>query len=150
MKIYYTLLILFIAAFISCGKDKFTTEPQVKINSIKPSTVTLGNIITVKGEYTDQEGDLDSALIVYKWYNGATAVRHDTARFTFASLNLPSDIKEAQINLDFQYATSNPNGYMTLPGGNRDTTAALGLILIDKAGNRSNYAESDQIRLIKP
>lgn len=151
MKIIFSLLIVFVAIFFSCNKDKFTTEPQVKINSIQPGTVQSGNIVSMKGEYTDQEGDLDTALIVYKWYNGSTAVRHDTFRFAFSSLNLPTNTKEADITVDFQYNTSNPNGYITLPGVSvRDTTATLGLILIDKAANRSNYAESDQIRLIKP
>jgi len=151
MKMKYILLLTGFAFAAGCGKDKFTTEPQITINSIKPGTVQSGAIVSLKGKFTDQEGDLDSALIVYKWYNGITAVRHDTFRFSFATLNMPGNTKEADISVDFQYNTTNPNGYLTLPGVSvRDTTASLGLLLIDKKGNRSNFAESDQIRLIKP
>jgi hypothetical protein len=140
---------IFIA--ISCNKDKFTTVPQVSITSISPSTVSNGNIVSMKGNYTDKEGDIDSILIVYKWYNGAAVVKKDTFRYTFAGLNLPSKTDEADLSIDFQYNTSNPNGFVTLPAASpRDTTGTLGLILIDKAKNRSIYAESKQIRLKKP
>ena len=151
MKIFLSFLILLTVTAIGCNKDKFTTVPQVSIKSISPGTVVTGNIISLKGKYTDQEGDLDSVYVVYKWYNGAAAVKNDTFRYTFSSLNLPPKIKEADITVEFQYNTSNPNGYITLPGVSvRDTTASLGLVLIDKASNRSDYAESDKIRLIKP
>lgn len=151
MKIFQYLAISFFIIILSCNKDKFTTVPQVRINSISPTTVFNGNIIDMKGDYTDQEGDLDSALIVYKWYNGAAVVKKDTFRYSFTALDLPAKTKEADIVINFQYNTSNPNGFVTLPGVSpRDTTASLGLILIDKAKNRSNYAESKQIRLKKP
>jgi hypothetical protein len=136
---------------LSCNKDKFTTAPQVSIKSIAPKTVNSGNIISMKGKYTDQEGDLDSVLIVYKWYNGTTAVKNDTFRYSLTNLNIPAKTREADIQIDFQYNTSNSSGFITLPGVSiRDTTATLGLVLIDKDSNRSAYAESDQIRLIKP
>jgi hypothetical protein len=151
MRIISSLLILSLFVAASCNKDKFTTIPQVSIESIKPDVVSNGNIISMKGEFTDQEGDLDSALIVYKWYNGAIVVRNDTFRYTFATFDLPPKTRQADISVDFQYNTSNPNGLVTLPGaGIRDTTATLGLILIDKANNRSAYAESAPIRLKKP
>ena len=151
MKIIQPLLITLIIVAISCNKDKFTTIPQISIESISPSTAVNGSIISVKGKYTDQEGDVDSALIVYKWYNGATVVRKDTFRYSFARFDLPPATRKADISVDFQYNTSNPNGYVTLPGASiRDTTGTLGLILIDKAKNRSNYAESKPIRLKKP
>lgn len=151
MKSIQPLLITLIIVAISCNKDKFTTIPQISIESISPSTAVNGDIISVKGKYTDQEGDVDSALIVYKWYNGTTVVRKDTFRYSFASFGLPPSTKKADISVDFQYNTSNPNGYVTLPGASlRDTTGTLGIILVDKAKNRSNYAESKPIRLKKP
>lgn len=151
MKAILVLLVACSIVFFACNKDKFTTAPQVSIKSISPKTVISGNIISLKGKYTDQEGDLDSVLIVYKWYNLTTAVKNDTFRYSFGNLNIPPNTKQADIQIDFQYNTSNSSGYLTLPGVSiRDTTATLGLVLIDKDSNRSAYAESDQIRLIKP
>lgn len=150
MKLIQPLLITLIIITISCNKDKFTTVPQLDINSISPGTVFSGNNLSMKGEYRDQEGDVDSALIVYKWYNGTTAVKNDTFRYSLEALNLPAKTRQADFSVDFQYNTLNP-GFLTLPGVSvRDTTATLGMILIDKAKNRSDYAESDPIRLIKP
>jgi len=152
MKFIQPLLITFIIVMISCGKDKFTTVPQVDVKSISPNNVQSGDIIEMKGKYTDQEGDVDTVLIIYKWYNGAASfLPLDTFRFPMSALNLPDNTREGDIIVAYQYNTTNPNGYLTLPGVTvRDTTASLGLILIDKAGNRSNYDESDKIRLIKP
>jgi len=95
---------------------------------------------------------VDSVLLIYKWYNGSASVLPlDTFRYSLGALQLPDNTREADIIVEFQYNTFNPNGYITLPGVSvRDTTATLGLILVDKAGNRSNYDESDKIRLIKP
>jgi hypothetical protein len=151
MRIISPLLILIVLVVTGCDKDKFTTIPQVSIESIEPEVVSNGNIISLKGEYTDKEGDVDSALIVYKWYNGTAVVRDDTFRYSFEVFDLPAKTTQADISLDFQYNTSNPNGYVTLPGaGVRDTTATLGILLIDKENNRSVYAESAPIRLKKP
>ena len=138
-------LVIFVAA---CNKDKFTSAPQIDIKSISPETVVSGNIITVKGKYTDKEGNIDSVLVVYKWYAGTTVTRKDTFRYSFAALNLPPKTMEADINLTFEYNTLNTD-YAKLSGVTKDTTATLGIILKDKDSLRSNYSESTQIRLKK-
>lgn len=142
---------LFLLILIGCQKDKFTTVPQVTIKSISPSTAVSGSVIQVDGNYTDLEGDIDSALIVYKWYNNTTAVRFDTFRFGFNLLAIPAGVQKGELTLQFEYNTNNYPNLTKLPGvSQRDTTAAFGLVLIDKAKNRSNYAESPTIRLKKP
>lgn len=151
MKFIPFLLITVTLLAVSCSKDKFTTVPQFTIESISPGTVFNGNIVSLQGKFTDQEGDVDSALVVYKWYNAAAVVRKDTFRYSITDFNLPAKTRKAEMTIDFQYNTSNPNGYVTLPGASiRDTTATLGIVLIDKAANRSVYTESAQIRLKKP
>ena len=146
----YVLLVLVVIA-TACNKDKFTTEPQVEVKSITPETVFNGNIINLKAKYTDDEGDLDSAYVVYKWYNGATVVKADTFRYPYSILNLPSDLRRADIEVTFEYNTNNNPDLVPLPGVSvRDTTATFGLILIDKARHRSNYSESTPIRMKKP
>jgi hypothetical protein len=151
MKVFSFLLVLLVVGVASCDKDKFETVPQLNINSISPNTVNNGDIIQMKGDFTDQEGDIDSAIIVYKWYNGpVTILPLDTLRYSFASLDLPENLKEAEIIIAFEYNTSNSPFHISLGGVERDTTATFGLILIDKEGNRSEYKESDQVRLIKP
>ncbi len=148
-RILYILSFILVVA-VACNKDKFTTVPQVSIKSITPSTVNNGNIISMKGSYTDLEGDLDSVFVVYKWYNGVLVTKKDTFRYAYSNLNLPPKTKQADISIDFEYNTNNSGVFISLQGVSRDTTATLGLILLDELKNRSTYAESKPIRLIKP
>jgi hypothetical protein len=142
-------LVVLLAA--ACNKDKFTSEPQVKVTSIQPAVVTTGNVIKLLANYTDQEGDIDSIYIVYKWYNASGSTRADTLqRFPISRLGLPGALRKADIQLEFEYNTYNQPGLVTLPGVLRDTTASLGLVLIDKTRKRSNYSESARIRLRRP
>lgn len=142
---------LLLVVLTGCQKDKFTTIPQVAIESISPSTAISGSVIQVDGNYSDLEGDIDSALIVYKWYRNTTAVRFDTFRFGFDQLGIPAGVQKGELTLQFEYNTNNYPDLTKLPGvSQRDTTAAFGLLLIDKAKNRSNYSESPTIRLKKP
>ena len=151
MKLSLFLISALLILVISCNKDKLTTIPQVTVKSISPSTVYSGDIITMKAKYTDKEGDIDTIFVVYKWYNGAAVVRKDTFRYPFSSLNVPAKTQDADMDVTFEYNTNNHPDLRFLPGVSpRDTTATLGLILKDKAGNRSNYSESNQIRLKKP
>lgn len=149
MKLILSVTTICLVFFLACNKDKFTTAPQITIKSIAPKTVSSGDIISLKGKYTDAEGDIDTVFIVYKWYNGATIVRNDTFKYPFSTLNVPDKTREADINVILEYNTNN-TGLAFLPGVPRDTTATLGLMLKDKAANKSNYAESDPIRLKKP
>ncbi|MBL0232307.1 MAG: hypothetical protein IPQ08_01430 [Chitinophagaceae bacterium] len=151
MKYFLVLVAGVLLTATACNKDKFKTEPQVEVKSISPGTVVNGNIISLKGNYTDDEGDLDSVLLVYKWYNNAAIVRNDTFRFNFANLGLPDKVREADIQVLLEYNTQNQANMVSIAGVSlRDTTASFGLLLIDKAGHRSNYAEAGKIRLKKP
>ena len=120
------------------------------VKSITPSVVFSGDIITMKGKYTDLEGDIDTVLVVYKWYNGAAVVKKDTFRYAFSTLDVPVKTQEADMNVTFEYNTNNRPDLRFLQGVGKDTTATLGLILKDKGSHRSNYSESNQIRLKKP
>ncbi|HYC38888.1 MAG TPA: hypothetical protein VEB63_00240 [Chitinophagaceae bacterium] len=135
---------------IACNKDKFTTVPQVQGKSISPETVFQGDIIRFVSKFTDKEGDLDSLLVIYKWYSGTNVTRvYDTMRETLNGHNLPASVKDGEIVLQYSYnqgGSGRPPTLTPVPA-NRDTVATLGIIVIDKAGNRSNYAESGRITL---
>lgn len=143
------LALLLIAG--GCKKDTYTTVPQVTVKSISPSTVVTGNVIEIKGSFTDLEGDVDSALIAYKWFNGPVGtIQYDTFRMAFDDIGLPAGTRRADLSIQFEYNADNNPNIPNLPGVSlRDTTAAFGLLLIDKAKNRSNYSESPTIRLKK-
>jgi hypothetical protein len=149
MKYSFILFAVLVTLTPGCEKNKFTTEPQVEVKSINPKTVFQGDIIEFRSKFTDKEGDVDSALIVYKWYNGAAVVEVDTFRYPFDALNLPPRTKEGDIFIEFAYAQQ-VDPYLQLGAVTRDTNSAFGLILLDKAKHRSAYVETEQIRLKKP
>jgi hypothetical protein len=146
MKTRIIFLAVFFIAFTACSKDKFTTEPQVKIKNVVPDPVFNGQIIRVNGSFTDDEGDLDSVYVVYKWFNGANATRVDTFRYVIGGLGIPEATRQADLTIQYAYGQIIPD-YQTIGLVAKDTSASFGLILVDKQGQRSNYTESKQIRL---
>jgi hypothetical protein len=143
----FAFLVLF--ALVSCEKNRFTTVPQVEIKALTPETVEQGDIIRFRSEFTDKEGDLDSILIIYKWYDGSTATKSDTFRFTTENVGIPSKLTDGEIIIEYSYGSFN-DPFPILGSVAQDTTAAFGIIAIDKTALRSEYVESKLIRLIKP
>ena len=134
-----------------CSKDKFTTIPQLSISSISPDSVFSGDIMRIKGKYTDKEGDIDSIFVVRKYFAGETPTLIDTIeRFQFARLGVPDNTTKADMEVAYEYNTDNYPDIPLLNGVSKDTSAAFGIILKDKAGNRSVYSESKKVRLKKP
>lgn len=153
MKKLIAPLLVIVVIVLACNKDKFTTEPQLKAKSISPKESVQGDLISFKGSFTDEEGDIDSAFIVYKKYNSAnTATDIDTFRdYTITALQLPAGTRSGDFTITFSNGRQ-IDPYPQLPNTppNRDTLITLGLIVKDKAGNRSNYAESEKITLKRP
>lgn len=149
MKFWFSPVIIFILVVVACNKNKITAAPQVTVKSISPGQVYQGNVIKLDTKFTDKEGDLDSVLIVYKWYANTTVTFNDTLRYSIGGLNIPPDTRQADIIVQFAYGRF-VSDYALLPGSPvaKDTTASLGLVLVDKAGLRSGYSESGKIRLL--
>jgi hypothetical protein len=65
MKLFLILAILFAVAMMSCGKDKFKTQPQIEIKSINKTTIGRSDILRVRLRITDKEGDMATGKLVY-------------------------------------------------------------------------------------
>ena len=139
------------ATLAACSKDKFETKPQIKINEFGPSEVVKGQLIQLRATVTDKEGDIqDSLYVVRKRYNITSGVllNNDTIRYSLKTLGAPTKT-ETEIQVSFLYGELQPN---VAPIENLvpvDRGYTLGLVIIDKAGNRSEYVESDKIILKK-
>jgi hypothetical protein len=145
---FSVLCILLIAG---CKKNKYTTEPQITIKSISPSKVLKDNVIQIKGTFTDDEGDIDSALIIYKWYDGATPIDiTDTLRIGFDVLKIPAKTRDGDFTILFGYGSFNTGFIPLTPSPSiRDTTANFAILFKDKAKHVSPVKETDKIRLTK-
>jgi hypothetical protein len=146
MKVGFLILLPTLILLAACTKNKFTTDPQVTVKSVSPGEVNFGDILTIDAKFTDKEGDIDSALIVYKWYASDIVTMSDTLRYNFAGLKLPAKTTQGEMTIRFEYGSNN-TGYLPFAPVSKDTTGTFGLILIDKGSHRSNYSESGKVRL---
>jgi hypothetical protein len=147
MKRIFVSIVL-AALLLACSKDKFKTEPQVEIKSFGPEEVRKGELFTLRVEVTDKEGDVqDSVLLVRKRYNAGVALPADTLRYTIKDFHAPIKTR-IEISAEFSYGELRDNYIFQNPEV-KDTEITIGIIVRDRAGNRSNYAESDKILLKK-
>lgn len=141
-----------LVVLLACSKDKFQTTPQIEIKSFQPTDVKNRDIITLKATVTDKEGDLkDTIFIVNKRYNlaGDTLLSADTVNFNLGTLAFPEKDK-IDIEIVYTYGYQDQNlTKMYLALQDKERRFAVGLIIKDKAGNRSEYVESDKI-VLKP
>jgi hypothetical protein len=146
------LLALFLVAGVlaACSKDKFKTVPQVDIKSITPDEAFNGAIIELLADVTDQEGDLqDSVIVVRKRFNGDTQLSVDSTRLSLKGLGVPNKQK-IELRVTVSYGRLYPE-YAIFQDLERtfDREFSIGLVVMDNAGNRSEYVESEKILLKK-
>ncbi|MGZ8545679.1 MAG: hypothetical protein ACXWV0_10300 [Flavisolibacter sp.] len=145
MKKILPFLVVVMAVF-ACSKDKFKTEPQVEIKSLGPAEVRKGELFSLRAIVRDKEGDLqDSVLLVRKRFAGNTQLTVDTLRYDISNFNFP-DKNVIEVTAVFSYGELR-DGYIFANLESQDRDFAVGIIVRDKAGNRSEYVESDRIVL---
>lgn len=140
---------LFALALAACNKDKFKTQPQVEIKSLSPDEVFKGQLFTLRAIVRDKEGDIqDSFYLVRKYYlNDVVQGNPDTLRYTLKDFNVPLK-SEIEVNAVFAYGEL-IDGYIFQNLVPQDRDFAVGVIIRDKEGNKSEYVESNKITLRK-
>lgn len=147
MKRILTLLIVAVS-LAACSKDKFESTPTVRIDSFGPKEVTKGQLFRLVATVTDKEGDIrDSSLLLVRKVYLRSIVNTDTIRQDVSKLGFPQHDK-LEFQATFSYGEILDNAIFENYTG-EEKTISVGLIVIDNAGHRSNYAESDQILLKK-
>jgi hypothetical protein len=132
--------------FAACSKGSLEDVPQVKIESFGPREVVKGQLFRMVASITDKQGDIrDSSLrIVRKLYRG-TIVTTDTIRQPMNVFANPS-LRRFEVMVTFNYGEQEDNTiFQNYDGVERNIS--LGLIVVDDAGNRSPYVESERILL---
>lgn len=157
MKRVLALSIILATVAVACSKSKFETVPTVEIKSLSPDAVapppiddlTAISVFTLKARVTDKEGDLqDSLLVVPKYFlPDGTLLSSDTIFYKLDALKFP-DTKDIEVQVQFTYGRL-ATGYETINIVPEDQNLSMGMVVIDKAGHRSNYVESGKILLLK-
>lgn len=142
--------ILAIAVLVfGCGKDKFTTKPQLKYKSVNNKKISGGQTLVFKLDLTDKEGDFTTLLGVKRFEPGCPASDFtDSLKFVIPPdfLKTKGNHGEVVVTLDQNNRGSNA---CFLPGGaTRPDTAVFKFWTRDKAGNTSDTAVSEQIIIL--
>lgn len=144
MRFIIILAVVFV--LVSCEKDKFTTIPQLKYKSANANVISGTQVLEMRLQLTDKEGDFSEFMAIRKTVKGCA-----TSNFTDSSLfSIPNDFIDAKqtegelvITLDQVRRGSNS---CFLPGGLvRPDTTIFSFWTRDKAGNVSDTAYSEEI-----
>src|SRR3712207_3572924 len=137
-----------IVALAACSKDKFEATPTVKINSFGPEEVIKGQHFRLVATVTDKEGDIKDkpVLIIRKQFlSGVDVV--DTIPQNISQLGAPA-LDKFELQVTFNYGELEDGTILQNYDG-LEREIAVGLVVIDNAGNRSEYVESKRILLKK-
>ena len=147
---YPILFSIFALLLFSCNKDKYTTTPQLKYESVNTKVLKQGDIITFTLTFTDAEGDLlaDSALYVKKVDAKCAASNFDQY------YKLPADFptsknQSGELKVTYGYNVTAYPPIVTPQCPNRNDTCVFKFVLRDKAGNKSDTATSETIVIIR-
>ena len=129
-----------------CGKDTFTTKPQIKFIKAEDYTVSQGGLIKFYLEVTDKEGDLQDSI-----YIQGIAKSCPQSNFTYG-YPVPEFPSEANAKVDIEVTFINgvlgaPYPPLSPQCGRADTTN-FRFWIKDKAKNVSDTVQSDQPLII--
>ncbi len=144
MKKYVIAVVLFVV-FMGCDKDKFKTQPQIKINSYNTKVVQRNQDLVVQLNFTDKEGDLTGGKFVYiqrrlNLRPPPQGVRYpDSVRLNIPQFPVNNDGEfELRLNWNVLHLSDRENDSLFFR-----------FVVVDRGGNKSDTVNSDQIVILR-
>jgi hypothetical protein len=140
----YTILIsIFILFITSCNKNKYTSAPQLKYESVNTKKLSRGETLRITLSFTDAEGDLQDSIFVQKIVSKC----RDNSNSSFTQLykvpEFPAGKNQAgDIVISYGYTSINPICQ------SRNDTAVFRFVLKDKQKNKSDTVTSEPIVIV--
>jgi hypothetical protein len=140
-----------VVAVLACNKDKVETKPHISFKSFNTDVVSQNQALRVILNFTDQEGDLDSLLVIRKRLNT------NGPSYKILPYGIPefSGQNKGELQATLSYAsdlTVNLSA-IPIPGSNprryEPDTLQLKFYLKDKAGNVSDSTSPKQVIVIR-
>ncbi|MBD0286343.1 MAG: hypothetical protein ICV84_15865 [Flavisolibacter sp.] len=139
------ILVLFIAFLMGCSKDKFKTQPQIKIKSYNTKEVQRNQDLVIQLSFTDKEGDLANGKFTYM-------PRRTNLRPPPPGVRYPDSVK---VNIP-QFPTSDNGDFELRLNWNvlhlsdrENDSLFFRFVVMDKAGNKSDTVNSDRIVIMR-
>ncbi len=147
MKTLPTIFFISVAILLlACGKDKFETKPKLEIKGYSSKEIRQGDVMTIRLNYFDKEGDLSRAPVIgiLKRLNLFPLAPGQDKVDTF-STSLPEFPKKDNGEITFQLSFD-----FLKESTVEDDTLVFRFAVTDLAGNKSDTVTTDQIVIIKP
>lgn len=138
-----TVVCFVLAVAAGCGKDQFTSRPQLEFKKAEDYTVPRGGLIKFTLQVTDKEGDLTDSIFISTVTTRCTPSNR-RLKYLMPPFPITANSK-AEIEITFVNGQFVP-GYVALPGpacGRPDTTTFFFWIR-DKAKNVSDTVKTDK------
>jgi hypothetical protein len=134
---------------VSCGKDKFTTKPQLKYKSANNTKISGNQTLTMKLDLTDKEGDFTALLGVKKTVAGCPNSGFiDSVKFFIPPDFLKTKGTHGEVVVSLSQNDRGSNACFLPGGATRPDTTIFKFWTRDKAGNVSDTALSEQIIIL--
>ncbi len=145
MKLIPAIFVFSLALlFIACGKDKFETKPKLEIKDYNTRELVKGEVLTIRINYFDKEGDLNGAPVIgiLKRTNLIPLPTAQDKVDTFRN-NLPNFPSKGNGEISFQL----PYDFLKESQTENDTLI-FRFAVEDLAGNKSDTVISDKVVII--
>ena len=155
MKAKLLFLFVFAALLACCGKDKYTTKPQVEIKQVKQGDIQTqtgisGKFVEFDLTVTDKEGDIQNQIIIDKLDAPAPACQTNAIPdLVYTIPDFPSEANQ-KINVKVKFSNTQISGYATLSGNACTSAPHVALFrfrIVDKTGDTSNAVQTEPITL---
>lgn len=155
MKAKLLFLFVFASLLAGCGKDKYTTKPQVEIKSVKQGEIVnpaggTGKFVEFDLTVTDKEGDAQGEIIIDKLDAPSPACQTNARPdLIYAIPDFPSEPNQ-KVTVKVKFSNGSITGYANLPGNKCNSAAHIAIFrfrVVDKGGDTSNAVQSDPITL---
>ncbi|MBL7737702.1 MAG: hypothetical protein JNK14_00660 [Chitinophagaceae bacterium] len=144
MRIISILLVSLIV--ISCEKDKFTTKPQLKYLSENTTNIAGEQLLIMRLDMTDKEGDFSSFLAIKKTVKGCPTSNYtDSTLFAIPGEFIDTKQTRGELVITLDKIKRGTNTCFQPGGLVRPDTTIFSFWTRDKAGNVSDTAYSQEI-----
>ena len=138
----------FVILLVACGKDKFQTTPKIEVKSLSSKEIRQGEILTIRLNYFDKEGDLSKGLLTYiRVRTNKTPIPNPGAndKADTIPIQLPEvpvkNTGEISLTFDYNFLDEDPG---------RNDTMFFKFTVQDTEGNKSDTISTQPITAIKP
>jgi len=149
-KILVTLIAFgFLAA---CGKDKYTTKPQLKFKKVNTNVVNRNDVLRFTLEVTDAEGDLQDTIVVQELVRncpqGGGITKYKVPAFTAVG-NFKADVEICYTYGINQDPTSGCPSLIEPRCPGRNDSATYYFWIQDSKKNVSDTAKSPEVVIVQ-